>query len=167
MVQVGDQVVYGIHGVCNVVEEEKRVVDKKQVTYLVLEPLCQSGSRYLVPTHNAAAMAKLSPMLSRMDMEQLLSSPEIRQDSWIKDENHRKQTYRELISSGNRKKLMSMVYTLYQHKSSQTAAGRKCHLCDENFLRDAEKLLASELAVVMEVTQEEARQYLRRQLKAE
>lgn len=56
MYQVGDQVVYGMHGVCRVVEEEKRSVDRKQVTYLVLEPVGQSGSKFLVPTHNAAAM---------------------------------------------------------------------------------------------------------------
>ena len=56
MYQIGDQVVYGIHGVCCVVEQEERVIDRKRVTYLVLEPVGQDGSRYLVPTHNAAAM---------------------------------------------------------------------------------------------------------------
>ena len=30
MYQMGDQVVYGIHGVCRIVEEEKRVVDRKR-----------------------------------------------------------------------------------------------------------------------------------------
>ena len=165
MYQVGDKVVYGIHGVCMVVDQEERTVDRKRVTYLALEPVGQGGSRYLVPTHNTAAMAKLRHMLSKEELEALLQSEEIRTDGWIKDENQRKQTYRELISSGDRAKLMQMVHTLYRHKASQAAAGRKCHLCDENFLRDAEKLLISEISIVMDVEPDQAKTYIRNKLK--
>ena len=59
MYQVGEQVVYGIHGVCRIVEEEQRTVDRKPVTYLILEPVGQNGSKYMVPTNSAAAMAKI------------------------------------------------------------------------------------------------------------
>lgn len=164
MYQVGDQVVYGIHGVCRVIEEESRVIDRKKVTYLALEPVGQQGSKYLVPTHNAAAMSKLRPMLSREEMETLMASEEVRADSWIKDENLRKASYRELISSGDRVKLMSMVHTLYRHKAAQAAAGRKCHLCDDNFLRDAEKLLVSEISIVLEIEFDQAKKYLKEHL---
>ena len=164
MYQIGDQVVYGIHGVCCVVEQEERVIDRKCVTYLVLEPVGQDGSRYLVPTHNAAAMAKLLKKLSREELEDLLKSETIRVDGWITDENQRKQTYRELISSGDLAKLMQMVHTLYRHKNAQAAAGRKVHLCDENFLRDAEKLLASEAAIVLGMEYDQARKYLKENL---
>lgn len=167
MYQVGDQVVYGIHGVCCVADQEERTVDRKRVTYLVLEPVGQDGSRYLVPTHNAAAMAKLRKMLSREDLERLLQSEEVRADSWIRDENQRKQTYRDLISSGDRVKLMQMVCTLYKHKAAQAAAGRKVHLCDDNFLRDAEKLLASEISIVMDMEFDQAKKYMKEHLNKE
>ena len=164
MYQIGDQVVYGIHGVCCVVEQEERVIDRNRVTYLVLEPVGRDGFRYLVPTHNAAAMAKLRKKLSREELEDLLKSETIRVDGWITDENQRKQMYRELISSGDLAKLMQMVHTLYRHKNAQAAAGRKVHLCDENFLRDAEKLLASEAAIVLGMEYDQARKYLKENL---
>ena len=167
MYQVGDQVVYGIHGVCSVADMEKRVVDRKTVTYLVLEPVAQDGSRYLIPTHNASAMSKLRPMLTPEQMQALISSEEVRQDGWIRDENLRKQTYRELITGGDRAALMRMVHTLYVHKKNQAAAGKKVHLADENFMRDAEKLLCSEITVVMGMETDQARNYLRSQLKSE
>lgn len=167
MYQVGDQVVYGIHGVCCVVDQEERVVDRKRVTYLALEPVGQDGSRYLVPTHNAAAMGKLRKMLSREELEGLLQSEEVRADGWIKDENQRKQAYRDLISSGDRVKLTQMVRTLYRHKAAQAAAGRKVHLCDDNFLRDAEKLLVGEVAIVMDMEFDQAKKYLKEQLNQE
>lgn len=165
MFQVGNQVVYGIHGVCRIVDQEERVIDRKRVTYLALEPVGQDGSRYLVPTHNAAAMAKLRPMLSKEELEALMDSQEVKADGWIRDENLRKQTYRELISSGDRTKLMQMVHTLYGHKAQQTAAGRKIHLCDDNFLRDAEKLLTGEVSIVMGMEPEQAKAYIRNKLK--
>lgn len=164
MYQTGDRVVYGIHGVCAVVDQEQRKVDGKLVTYLVLEPVGQEGSRFLVPTHNAVAMAKLSPMLTREDLENLLSSPEAQQDGWIADENRRKQVYRELIGSADRMKLIQQVRTLYRHKRALSAAGKRCHLCDENFLRDAERLLINEIAIVLETDQDQARIYLRENL---
>ena len=50
MYQVGELVVYGMHGVCRVVSEEERLVDKKRLNYLALEPLSNGNSRFLVPT---------------------------------------------------------------------------------------------------------------------
>lgn len=164
MYQVGDRVVYGIHGVCDVVEQEKQRVDRKLVTYLVLEPVGQEGSRFLVPTDNDLAMAKLSPMLTREALASLLDSPESRETGWIADENRRKQLYRELIGSGDRGKLVQQVRTLYRHKRNLAAAGKRCHLCDDNFLRDAERLLANEIAIVLETDQDQAKAYLREKL---
>lgn len=164
MYQTGDRVVYGIHGVCAVVEQEQRKVDGKLVTYLVLEPVGQDGSRFLVPTHNAVAMAKLSPMLTKESLAELLESPHVREDGWISDENRRKQVYRELIGSGDRVKLVQQVRTLYRHKKRLAAAGKRSHLCDDNFLRDAERLLANEAAMVLEMDQDEAKAYLREKL---
>lgn len=165
MYKSGEQVVYGIHGVCTVTDVEQRVVDRQRITYLALEPVGQPGAKYLVPTHNAAAMSKLSPILSKEQLEGLLNSPDVHEDAWIRDENARKQHYRELISSGDRTALMRMCATLYRHRDQQAAAGRKVHLCDDNFLRDAEKLLCSEISLVMELEYDEARSYLRRLLK--
>ncbi len=165
MFQIGDKVVYGIHGVCIVADQEERVVDHKHLTYLALEPVGQEGARYLVPTHNAAAMAKLQAMLTKEQLLTLMDSPQVRTAGWITDENQRKQTYRELIASGDRARLMQMVCTLYRHKAAQSAAGKKCHLCDENFLRDAEKLLIRETAMVLNLDPDDAKTYIRSKLK--
>lgn len=164
MYQIGDRVVYGSHGVCVVKAEDQRKVDRKMVTYLVLEPLGQEGSQYLVPTHNEAAMAKLVPILTKEALEQLLAAPETLQDGWIQDENRRKQMYRELISSGNRVKLIQMVRSLYRHKKHMADTGKRIHLCDENFLRDAERLLSGEVAIVLETDADSAKAYIREKL---
>lgn len=165
MYQIGDKVIYGMHGVCLVADLEKRIVDKKEVTYLALEPAGQSGSRFLVPTHNAAAMAKVRPMLTREALEELFSSDVVKEDAWVRDESQRKQLYRELISSCDRQRLSQMISSLYRYRKTQTAAGKKFRMCDENFLRDAEKILAGEIASTLEIPSAEALKYLRNKLK--
>lgn len=165
MFEIGQWVVYGAHGVCRVAGTEKQLVNRKRTEYLVLEPLTQTESRFYVPMANETAMAKLKAVLSREELEALLHSEAVWQDAWIKEENLRKQHYRELIGCGDRTAVMQMVCTLYRYRQSQLAAGKKFHQCDDNFLRDAEKILASEIALVLGKTPEEARDYLRDQLK--
>ena len=164
MYQAGEWVVYGIHGICRVVGTEKQLVNRKRTQYLVLEPLSQSESRFYLPMENPVAMAKLNAVLSRDALCELLASDQIRQDVWINEENQRKQCYRELITSGDRIALLRMIRSLYSYKEAQLASGRKFHQSDDNFLRDAEKLMASEIALVMQMSTENARTYLREQL---
>lgn len=161
MYQIGECVVYGIHGVCRVVGTEKQLVGRKRVEYLVLEPLGQTESRYFIPAASEVAMAKLRPVLQQETLRELMESDSIREDCWISDENARKQYYRELIGSGDRVAQLRMVTTLYRYRSAQYAAGKKFHQCDENFLRDAEKLLTSEICLVFEMDQDAALKYLR------
>ena len=160
MFQIGDQVVYGIHGVCRIIGLEERTVDRKKIRYFALEPLDQPGARYFVPSENPAALSKLRHLISREDLENLLASTEIRETCWIADENQRKQRYRELINSSDRVALLRMINTLHQHKKAQAEAGRKFHLCDENFLRDAEKLLNAEFSLVLNIQPTEVEGYI-------
>ena len=166
MFQTGDWVLYGVHGVCKVVGFEKQLVNRKRTEYMVLQPKNQDESKFFLPTANPTAMAKLQQVLSPEELRTLLASDAVRQDCWIQDENHRKQHYRDLISSGDREALLRMVSCLYRYKAAQAAAGKKFHLCDENFLRDAEKLLISEISLVLDKSVEDARDYLRETLKS-
>lgn len=165
MYQAGQYVIYGIHGACRVVGTEKQLVNRKRTEYLVLEPLYKSESKFYLPTQNPTALAKLKSVLSREELEALISSEEIRGNCWIQEENLRKQHYRELTASGDRTELMQMVCALYRYKDEQMASGRKFHQCDDNFLRDAERQLCSEISLVMEMEPEQARDYLRTALR--
>lgn len=164
MYQKGSYVVYGIQGVCRVVGTETQHVNRKDVEYLVLESVEKTELRYYLPTHNAVAMGKLKAVLSAEELQQVLISEEVHRDCWITEENLRKQHYRDLISCGDRLSIMQMLHNLYRHRQQQAESGRKLHQCDDNFLRDAERLLSREVALVMELTQEDAVAYLRKEL---
>ena len=162
MFQKNELVQYGAHGVCRIIDLEVRNVNKKMIEYYILEPIEQSGTRYYVPTQNKAAAEKLHTILTHEEIDKLLSSGRIGEQGWINDENLRKQRYREVISSGNRIELIQMIHVLYQHKSKQQETGKRLHLCDENFLRDAKKILDSEFSLVLGIPQEEIGTYVQK-----
>lgn len=161
MFQQGGQVVYGVHGVCNILENEIRTINRKKVEYYVLQPLEQPEARYYVPTQNQTAVAKMNPILTRQGVEELLRGKDVLAQTWIEDENQRKQYYKTVIGSGDRAALIGMVRLLYKHKKEQLASGHKFHLSDENFLRDAEKLLSGELSLVLDISRNEVGSYIR------
>lgn len=156
----GDRVMYGIHGICQIIGLEKQKAGAKLVEYYVLEPVNQPRSRFYVPTQNETATSKLHPIITRTAISSLLSSEDTRVDSWIDDENQRKQYYKDLLGCGDRAALIRMVYSLHLRKLQQEKQGKKLHLCDTSFLRDAEKLLCSEFAFVLGIPQEAVVDYI-------
>ena len=149
MYQTGQQVLYGIHGVCSITGTETRRFGKKKSDYYVLQPVNQPDSRYYIPVGNPAALSKLRPLMTRQEMLELLHSDQVRRNVWIPDENQRKLRYREMITQGDRAEILSMIYCLHRHKKEQQRLGRKFHQCDEGFLKDAEKLMNAEFSHIL------------------
>ena len=160
----GDKVLYGSHGVCEILDVEIKRVDRKSIEYFVLRPLEQPGARFYIPIHNQTALSKLRPILTPAEINTLLSENIAQSDAWIEDEGQRKQRYKELISSGDRAALIRMVHALHTHRRLQQEVGRKFHLCDENFLRDAEKLLSTEFALVLNISPDDVGVYIQNAL---
>ena len=152
-------VVYGSHGVCRILKTEERTVDRKKVEYFVLEPLAQPGTVYLIPSQNPAALAKIRPLLSQEELKGFISM-EVTMDTWIPDENRRKQQYRSVLSSGDMQLQMQMLRMLQQYQEQQLQSGKKIHICDDNFLRDVQKVIAGEISAVLEISAKDAMQYL-------
>lgn len=160
MYQLGERVVYGIHGVCNILDLELRTIDRKKIEYFVLSPLEQPEARFYIPTQNKAALAKLRPLVDCDTLKSILRQIQREEAAWIPDENLRKQKYRELINKADVTELVCMVRDLHIHRQKQLEQGRKFHLCDENFLRDAEKLLCAEFALVLNISQNEVKDFI-------
>lgn len=160
MFQQGEFVVYGMHGVCRILGREVRRIDRNSIEYYVLEPVKHADDRYYVPAQNAAAVSKMKPLLNKQQLDELLSLPGATMNVWIEDENLRKQKYRELITGGDRVALLSMVRALHIHKEILLAQERRLHLCDVNFLRDAENLLGEEFSLVLGIEPNEVGNYI-------
>lgn len=164
MFQCGDMVVYGIHGVCSIIDIEDKRLDGKAISYFVLEPAGQAGARYYIPKDNPVATSKLRKIITREDVNALLASPKVKENVWISDENQRKAKYRELAPHPDCAELLRNLRTLHFHKQECLAEGKKVHICDENFMRDAERLVRTELSFALGLPQEAVAAYLQEKL---
>ena len=160
MYQIGERVVYGVHGVCQILELQVQIVNRKKVEYYVLEPVRQPGARYFVPSQNQVAVSKLRPMLSKTEILDLLGSHRVKETVWIDDENQRRIYYKDLLTEGDRAGLLTMIRTLYVQTEQQAQLGKKCHMTDANFLKDAEKVLFSEFSMVLDIPYEKMVEYI-------
>lgn len=160
MYRIGQRVMYGIHGVCQIVDITVRSVGREKVQCYVLEPADHPETRYYIPSEKPAAVAKIRPVLTRQELDALLREELNPEAVWIPDENQRKNKYRELLVGGDHRAVLAMLQALAEHKKKQEDSGRKFHLCDENFLRDAQKLLASEFCLVLEMSLQDTARYI-------
>ena len=167
MYQCGERVLYGIHGVCTVMGIENRIIDRKNVEYYILEPIEQPGARYMVPTQNQAAVSRMKKLLTAHELHEILSSQTVTEDAWIQDENKRKLHYKDLIQNMDRAAILRMICSLYRHKQQLKITGKKFHASDENFLRDAEKLLSAEFSLILNIPQNQVGEYIQNALKME
>ena len=162
MYKASDLVVYGIHGVCTILELESKKVDGKIVEYYVLEPVHHPGTRYYIPTGNPLAVSKMYTIMSKDELDCMLQDSTLRISCWIDDENTRKQRYKELMGGGDRRGLIQTVHTLVMQKDACAISGKKFHQCDENFLKDAQKLLDCEISIVLGIPLCDVKPYMER-----
>ena len=142
MYKINDMVVYGNEGVCKITDLTKRSFANKVVEYYVLKPVYNEHSIVYIPIDNEELVSKIKRILSVEDIHELIRTLPNEDYCWIENDNQRKEKYREIIKSGNRKELMKKD-------------GKKIHAADDKFFKDAEKVLYDEFAYVLDIEQED------------
>lgn len=167
MYSVGETVLYGSQGVCKIVGTDEKKIGGSKVKYFVLKPVYDENSTLFVPLSNNDLMSKMRSVLSAEEIYEMIKAMPDEDTIWIDDENERKQKYQQIISQADRKKLVQLIKTLYLHKISQQEKGRKLHQCDEIILKQAEKLLYDEFALVLKIKPDEVLPLIMQQIEVE
>ena len=164
MFSVGDTVVYGSQGVCRIEGTQSKKIRGEYVDYIVLKPVYDQNSTVFVPKNNEELLAKMREILSADEIYRIISELPERDPIWIDDDNIRKAKYQEMIDEGDRRKIMLIIKTLYRHKLEQEEKGRRLHQADEFILRQAEKLLHDEFALVLDIRPDEVVPFIMEQI---
>jgi len=149
MRQIGEIVLYGTDGVCRVTEITEKKFGKETAKYYVLSALYRNNSVIYVPVGNEKLEAKMRDILSREEIDSLIAEVPNEASIWIENEPLRKIKYKEIITGGDRRDLFRLIKTLYEHRINQENSGKKMHMTDERFMKDAEKILYDEIAHVV------------------
>mgnify|MGYP003323350948 CR=1 FL=1 len=90
-------------------------------------------------------------VMTKEDVDALIDSMPDKTPIWISNENERKEAYRKILASGDQAAIISMVQALFIHKKEREAEGKRLHMSDEHFMKDAEQLLYNEWQYVLNV----------------
>lgn len=151
MFKINDVVVYGAQGVCKIVAFDEQRIDGIKKKYFVLKPQDDRGATFYVPTWNEKALAKMRKVMTKNDVDDLIDSMPGKTPTWIANENERKETYKKILANGNHAAIISMIQAIYLHKKEWEAEGKRLHMSDEHFMKDAEQLLYNEWQYVLNV----------------
>lgn len=164
MFKVNDTVLYGNDGVCLISDIMTRKFTDKTMDYYVLKPIYNKSATTYVPVNNNELVAKMRRILSAEEIIDLIHSMDEADTIWIANDNVRKEKYREIINSGDRKQMMMMVKTLFLHQQKLKDQGKKFHATDDRIFKEAEKILYEEFAYVLNIKQEEVIPFINQQI---
>lgn len=166
MYKAGTFVIYRNEGVCEIKGIIQKEFRDNMMEYYVLNPVHNKNAEVLVPKNNADLVAKMRDVLSKEEIMAIIRQMPDEEVIWIDNEEIRKEKYKEIISEGDRIKLVRLIKTLYLHKEMQKKSGRKLHIADERILKDAEHILYDEVAFVLNISQNEVVPFINEQLSA-
>ncbi|MCR5174427.1 MAG: CarD family transcriptional regulator [Oscillospiraceae bacterium] len=160
MFRVGEVVLFGAEGVFRVDEIAPKKIGKTVTEYYVLRSLYRSSNVLYIPVGHGGLEEKMYPVMSRKEIDELIDRLPSAGVSWVDNENERKLRFKEILSCGDRMAVAGLIKTLYEHRLNQEKTGKKMHLSDERFLKDAERLLYDEIAHVMEIEPNQVVSYI-------
>lgn len=164
MFQIGQTVLYGTEGVCTIEERKIMKVGRTKASYYVLKPVFRATSTIFVPEDNPVLLSRMRPILSQEEIAELLREVTQEELAWIEDANERKVEYQKILTGGERLWLIRMIRLLYLRRQQLQKTGKHLRTGDEQLLRDAEKLLNDEFALVLNISQQEVPEYIRSQI---
>lgn len=165
--KIGDNVVYGAVGVMTVVDmREESFLDEAKEYYLLSEYGRDGSSVTYVPTDNERLVSAMRPLLSRDEaLSAIKSAKEADDIEWPSDNRKRSETFKTIVESGDRALIMIMIRTIHNAGLRRAAIGKKNFLTDDNAMKKAERLISSEFALSLGVSEAEVRRIIEEDIK--
>ena len=160
MFKVGEVVLYGTEGACEIVEIGKRDLGAGPREYYILRPVYRKEAVVFVPADVERLVSRMKRVLTAEEIDTIILEIPGEEFLWIENEAERKNRYRELLAEGDCRMLIRMIKSLYLHQKEQSTRGRKLHTADERAFKDAERLLFDQFALALQIQPDEVLPYI-------
>ena len=159
MFEVNDYIMYGMTGVCQVVDITKeRFIDNLQREYYVLKYIYSNDTIIKIPTDNEKI--PMRKILSKGDVTTLINNMPNSETIWIDDDRKRNEEFKSILKTGDLDNLVKLVRRIYLDKEYKKSIGKKTYKIDEEIMDLAERLLNEELATALDISPNEVATYI-------
>ncbi|MBQ7356858.1 MAG: hypothetical protein IJW66_05595 [Clostridia bacterium] len=162
MYSVGENVLYGSGGVMRVVDVREENITGEKKNYYVLRAVgAHEDSLTFVPVDNEKLTSMMYPLMTREELDALLRRvADEDEEEWLTDSRQRGESFKKIMDSGDRLKLMRMIRSIRSAAERRSLEGKKNYLSDENAMRKAERLLYSEFSVVLGIPEGDVENFI-------
>lgn len=160
----GEKVLYSVNGVCEITDITEKVFGKTVMRYYVLKPISNGEATLFVPVNNENLVRKMKKLMTQPQLDEVLDNVSAKDVEWNNNEVVRKEEFRNTISFGNVSDILVLLKSIWLHRRIQNSKGRKLHIPDEMYLREAEKIIKEEISTVIGVEQDEVIPYIKNKI---
>ena len=164
----GEYVKYANNGVCLIDDICVPDFDKSSEDnfYYVLKPLSEKSTVIFVPVKNSALLSKMRKLLTKQEIDEKISSIEVKEEIWIDDRKKRTERFNNILKSNDTLELLRMVGCIYMKKQelAENKISKKLSFSDIDLLERAEKMIDDEFSFVLNIDANAVGEYIRRKL---
>ncbi|WP_296648338.1 CarD family transcriptional regulator [Romboutsia sp. 13368] len=159
MFEVNDYIMYGMTGVCQVIDITKEMfIDNLQKEYYVLKYLYANDTIIKIPTDNEKV--PMRKILSKGELTTLIDSMPNRETIWIDDDRQRNEEFKTILKTGDIENLVKLIRSIYLEKEYKKSIGKKTYKIDDEIMQTAERLLNEEFATILNISPNEVTEYI-------
>lgn len=146
MFEVGEKVVYGSCGACEITGITEKKIGRETFSYYCLKSLTNECNTVFVPLNNQALVSKMQKILNFDELCALIKTSSLEEPIWVFDDKERKDRFRSILSSGNRMDIIKMIKGLSLEEKKRKSEGKKLRSSDEIFFKKAQNYLFGEFS---------------------
>lgn len=156
--------IYSVNGVCEIIDITEKVFGKTVIRYYVLKPISNGEATLFVPVNNENLVRKMKRLMTCDQLDKVINNVSVKDIEWNCNEAERKEEFRNTISFGNVSEILVLLKSIWIHRRMQNSKGKKLHISDEMYLREAEKIIKEEISTVIGVEQDEVIPYIKNRI---
>ena len=157
---IGETIVYSNQGVFTIESKCAQNIGGTTADYFLLRSCFDPRTVIYVPCDNERLLSRMRSILTKSEIDELISILPHQENIWITNERERGEKYRQILSSGDRLHILRLIRTLHGHKKLCATTGKKMHQADERFLREGEKLIGDEFSLVLGIDKKDIPEYI-------
>ena len=167
MFEKGQYIIYGIRGVCEVMDITTidRPGGPQGKLYYVLRPYYHQDSKIVTPVDSDKTVIR--PLLTREEALELIDRIQDVQEMEVTADKQREERYKEALKTCDCRVWVSMIKALYLRRKDRIEQGKKMTDLDERYFKTAEENLYSELALSLGMSRDEMVDYIKGRVLAE
>ena len=156
MFSVGDRIIYGSTGVCQIEDIVENELTGVMREYYVMRPVDTNKSTIYVPVDNDKLVSRMREVPSAEKLKAMIQNAKKEQIEWVDNHIRRSELFHEILNEGEIPRILVLFKTLNARSVMLAQENKHLPKTDERIFKECQKLLCSEISAILNVEQNEA-----------